>query len=281
MIKKYKGTHGLWRLLTDTDSPSEGLYTEDDFKNYSRILLHTNSIYKNNDPTTKKPKSSKGDKYMNLVADIWHNRKNLEGSGIRKYNENKIEYRYVDNLNKLYNTMNYIYAQEKAGHNNFVNEKKAIKDFISNKLDELIDKPEGIKYLMRILPSLSTQIMNDEKTGSGLLNTIINNLPFELHAPGYNFLGPGTNLEKRLARGDVGINPLDEAAREHDIWCRDHPKTKDRWISDKVLQQKAWDRVTSLDADVGERALALATTGGMWLKRKLGMGIDIEPGLKF
>lgn len=35
--------------------------------------------------------------------------------------------------------------------------------------------------------------------------------------------------------------PLDEAARQYDIWHRDNPKTEDRWISDKVLQEKAWD----------------------------------------
>ena len=34
-------------------------------------------------------------------------------------------------------------------------------------------------------------------------NTILNNLPFELHAPGYCNLGPGTKIGKRLARGDV------------------------------------------------------------------------------
>ena len=53
--------------------------------------------------------------------------------------------------------------------------------------------------------------------GSGLLNRAINALPIELHIPGYQFCGPGTHLEKRLVRGDRGINPLDAACREHDI----------------------------------------------------------------
>ncbi|KYN10235.1 hypothetical protein ALC57_17633, partial [Trachymyrmex cornetzi] len=39
---------------------------------------------------------------------------------------------------------------------------------------------------------------------------------FELHIPGYQFCGPGTRLEKRLARGDRDINPLDAACREHE-----------------------------------------------------------------
>lgn len=46
--------------------------------------------------------------------------------------------------------------------------------------------------------------------GKGLLNKIINKLPVELHLPKYNFAGPGTKLDKRLARGDLGVNQLDE-----------------------------------------------------------------------
>jgi len=55
------------------------------------------------------------------------------------------------------------------------------------------------------------------KHGGGLVHKLINTLPFEVHIPGYNFCGPGTNLQKRLERGDQGINPLDEACKEHDI----------------------------------------------------------------
>ena len=63
----------------------------------------------------------------------------------------------------------------------------------------------------------STCKLKSVKTGKGFLNTAINKLPFEVHVPGYQFCGPGTNLKKRLARGDKGINPLDSACRTHDI----------------------------------------------------------------
>lgn len=58
---------------------------------------------------------------------------------------------------------------------------------------------------------------NVERSGSGIVNTLINKLPFEIHIPGYNFCGPGTKLSKRIARGDRGVNPLDESCRKHDI----------------------------------------------------------------
>lgn len=39
----------------------------------------------------------------------------------------------------------------------------------------------------------------------------------ERHIPGYNFCGPGTQVEERLKRGDHGINELDNACRFHDV----------------------------------------------------------------
>lgn len=59
--------------------------------------------------------------------------------------------------------------------------------------------------------------MQTNKIGGGLLNGSINLLPFEVHLPGYQFCGPGTEVEKRLARGDIGINALDKSCRKHDI----------------------------------------------------------------
>ena len=39
----------------------------------------------------------------------------------------------------------------------------------------------------------------------------------EWHWPGYQYMGPGTHLDKRLKRGDPGINRLDRLAKAHDI----------------------------------------------------------------
>ena len=39
----------------------------------------------------------------------------------------------------------------------------------------------------------------------------------ELYWPGYQYMGPETKLEKRLKRGDFGINRLDRIANQHDI----------------------------------------------------------------
>ena len=48
-----------------------------------------------------------------------------------------------------------------------------------------------------ICGTTKTQFIKAREGGS-LLNKVINNLPFEMHLPGHNFTGPGTNLKKRL-----------------------------------------------------------------------------------
>lgn len=82
----------------------------------------------------------------------------------------------------------------------------------------------------------------------------------------------GTKLAKRLARGDVGINPLDEACKEHDIAYARHGGISDRHKADRILTEKAWQRFKSQDATFGEKASALLVTNMMKAKTKLGMG---------
>lgn len=108
--------------------------------------------------------------------------------------------------------------------------------------------------------------------GRGLLNTLINKLPFELHIPGYQYCGPGTNLEKRLARGDKGVNPLDEACRVHDIVYSRTNHISERNKADQVLEKAASNRLKASNTSLSERMAALGVKGAMKIKRKLGMG---------
>jgi hypothetical protein len=119
-----------------------------------------------------------------------------------------------------------------------------------------------------------------EKKGSGLitnafgtiLNKTIDLLPVELHIPGYQYCGPGTDLQKRLQRNDPGIDKLDAACKQHDIAYLKYKDSKNRSIADKILAERAWERVTSSDASVRERAAAYAVTNIMKAKAKLGSG---------
>lgn len=132
----------------------------------------------------------------------------------------------------------------------------------------LIHRSQGKKCRVSKKPSRSKKVGK-----GGIVNSLINKLPFELHLPGYQYCGPGTKLQKRLNRGDAGINPLDAQCRLHDIAYRDSKNLADRHRADHILQERAWERFNSQDASAGEKAAAWAVTTAMKTKRKFGMGI--------
>ena len=57
----------------------------------------------------------------------------------------------------------------------------------------------------------------------------------EFHLPGYQFAGPGTKLEKRLALGQMGKNGLDRIARTHDVDYSNAKSLQDKWIADDKM----------------------------------------------
>jgi Phospholipase A2-like domain len=115
--------------------------------------------------------------------------------------------------------------------------------------------------------------MSSNLEGGGWITRALSKVPKELHIPGYNFCGPNTRLEERLARGDRGINPLDEACREHDIFYAREKNVKERHKADRILAEKAWKRAKSSDAKLGERLAAVIVTGAMKAKVKVGGGV--------
>ena len=57
----------------------------------------------------------------------------------------------------------------------------------------------------------------------------------EFHWPGYQYMGPGTKLKKRLARGDPGINRLDRISKQHDIDYSKATNLQDKWKADTKM----------------------------------------------
>ncbi|KAE9523186.1 hypothetical protein AGLY_016419 [Aphis glycines] len=344
--KKYKGTVGLWRLLAHSDVTRPEYYTEDDFKIYKEILIETDSIYQNNDKSTGRAKSSGGAKYVSMISNIWKeiNEKKRPitkpttkpiGEGLRQYTDDRIEYRYIDNMKQLTDRLQLIAAEERAGNNNYHNEKLGILHLCKTSMEKIIDTPKGIEYLLLYVTNLPKEVVkiskdsiikkiyfisNDERKGnniyhdeklnilnicireienlidipnngahylysyvsclpkkiikgSGFINDFLNCsfLP-ELHWPGYNYLGPGTKLEKNKKP----INKLDEAARDHDYFYKDHKDTKTRHEADKILEQKAMERFNAPDTNMNEKIPALLTAYAMKSKRHLGMNLVFE-----
>jgi len=108
--------------------------------------------------------------------------------------------------------------------------------------------------------------------GRGIIDKLINALPFEVHIPGYRYCGPGTRLQERLARKEDGINPLDEACKAHDIAYHTYKDQGSRHQADRVLASRAWERFKSTDTPLGEKAAAYLVTSAMNAKVKMGSG---------
>jgi hypothetical protein len=66
---------------------------------------------------------------------------------------------------------------------------------------------------------------------------------------------------------------LDSACRDHDIAYARNKSVEDRHKADWVLENRAWERVKSKDAKLGEKAAAWFVTTAMKAKRNLGMGL--------
>ena len=60
--KEYEGTPGLWELIVSKNL-DDNIYTNDDYGDYVRLMLKTNTLHRNNGPNSNYPKSSKGLKW--------------------------------------------------------------------------------------------------------------------------------------------------------------------------------------------------------------------------
>ena len=70
---EYKGTPGLWELIT-SKNPDESKYDLEDLEIYAKLLIRSNALRRNYDPDNKRPLSSSGNKWKNLLSNIWKNK---------------------------------------------------------------------------------------------------------------------------------------------------------------------------------------------------------------
>ena len=74
------------------------------------------------------------------------------------------------------------------------------------------------------------------------VQNLLNKTGIEFHWPGYQYMGPGTHLKTRLARGDPGINRLDRIAKAHDIDYDNAKTLKHKWATDRKMVAKVDQR---------------------------------------
>ena len=128
------------------DEPKEGIYTDDDFINYGKILKQTNAIYQGNNPNQNYPKSSSSNKWKQLIKPIWEDIKSKKppeekgkgrgkGRGRKKRQEDPQPGTSGSGLkilpsdpNALIDRFDLLFSSKKAGHTGVKNEIVAILD---------------------------------------------------------------------------------------------------------------------------------------------------------
>ena len=69
----------------------------------------------------------------------------------------------------------------------------------------------------------------------GFIDRLLEKLP-QIHIRGYNYCGPNTDLESRLARGEMPVNKLDFACMQHDIDYAESTDLNSRCIRRALLK---------------------------------------------
>lgn len=114
-----------------------------------------------------------------------------------------------------------------------------------------------------------------EKVVKRDLNGFIDAAPFEMHIPTFNYCGPGTKLESRLANKEAGVNKLDDACKSHDIVYTYEKDPKARAEADWALAKAAAKRLIDQDTTFMERSAAIMTAVSMLYKSPLSENSEI------
>ena len=131
-----------------------------------------------------------------------------------------------------------------------------------------------------------TQFVKKPTTGGDLaasLSAITSNVklpwakyPGEMHLPGMNFAGPGTNLNERLTSTEVykdwskPVDRVDNAAYHHDLAYQHFPDTATRNVTDRLMIQEM-DAIK--DPTLHERVERGIIRPIIKAKQKFGMGV--------
>ena len=116
--EEFEGTPGLWKLIM-SKYPMDGDFTSKDYENYGRILIKTHVLHKGNNPNSPYPKSSKSDKWLGILSEIWKHRKEFGGKGIVIM---------PSDPNALLERLDLLLASQEAGHTGVGNELVSICD---------------------------------------------------------------------------------------------------------------------------------------------------------
>ena len=135
----FEGTPGFWELVT-SKNPNPENYTEEDLDKYQRLVILTNTAFRDNNPNDNKPKSNKYFKWKNIIKPISEQiKKQKEEEEYKEFEEEdeddpqpstsgtglKI---LPSDPNALIDRFDLLFSSKKAGHTGVRNEIVSILD---------------------------------------------------------------------------------------------------------------------------------------------------------
>ena len=115
--KKFNGTPGLWNLIMLKEPKI--YFANEDLDNYAKLMVKTHVLHQGNNPNSSYPKSSRSNKWLSIIGDIWKNREKYEGKGVVIM---------PSNPNALLERLDLLLASQEAGHMGVGNELVSICD---------------------------------------------------------------------------------------------------------------------------------------------------------
>ena len=86
--------------------------------------------------------------------------------------------------------------------------------------------------LSNVARDINNKMRSKQRGGKLDVQKALAKTGIEFHWPGYQYMGPGTHLEKRLKHGDPGKNRLDRISKTHDIDYSRATSLKDKHKAD-------------------------------------------------
>ena len=142
---RFKGTDGLWELITLREPVD---FDKEDKDEYERLMVKTNALHREYDPSNPRPRGSMGKKWKNILGPIWYKKqgfseedafrmtkdKNYRKRLIKKMRKIKYEYEgegvvvIPSDPNALLERFDLLLASQEAGHTGVRNELVSICD---------------------------------------------------------------------------------------------------------------------------------------------------------
>ena len=103
--------------------------------------------------------------------------------------------------------------------------------------------------------------------------------PGEMHIPGMNFAGPGTNLDKRLTSTDAyqewskPVDRVDNAAYHHDLAYKYYNDKQTRNLADQMMLEEMNSIQNPTQREIRERKIIEPI---IYAKAKFGLGVSLK-----